>query len=132
MGRNTWRSLPKQPLANRINVVMTKQTARDFLDSDLSVMPDMLANGTPEEIIERIRTRYPAHQELMVIGGAEVYKQFRRLADRLYVTRIGKDFEGDCFLNLDLAENEFEDPFFSHTTKGDDFDITYEIRDRKV
>jgi dihydrofolate reductase len=92
----------------------------------------MLANGTPEEIIERIRTRYPAHQELMVIGGAEVYKQFRRLADRLYVTRIGKDFEGDCFLNLDLAENEFEDPFFSHTTKGDDFDITYEIRDRKV
>jgi dihydrofolate reductase len=131
MGNNTWKSLPKKPLPDRVNVVMTRGTDRDFLESDLSIMPDHLARGTPEEIIDDLRKRYPDHQELMVMGGAQVYKLFRRLANRLYVTRIGKDFEGDCFLNLDLAENEFDEPFFTHTTKGADFDITYEIRDRK-
>jgi dihydrofolate reductase len=132
MGNNTWRSLPKKPLPDRVNVVMTRGSDRDFLESDLSIMPDYLARGTPEEIIESLRKRYPDHQELMIIGGAQVYTQFRRLAERLYITRIGKDFEGDTFLNIDLAENEFDEPFFTHVTKGDDFDITYEIRDRKV
>lgn len=132
MGSNTWKSLPKKPLPNRINVVITSKTPGDFLGGDMPVMPDCLVNGTPEEIVERLRALYPDSQELMVIGGAQVYKQFRRLADRLYVTRIGKEFEGDTFLNIDLAENEFDEPFFTHVTKGDDFDITYEIRDRKV
>jgi dihydrofolate reductase len=132
MGSSTWRSLPKKPLPGRKNVVITSKSPREFYESDLSELADYLVNGTPEEIIEKLRKRYPDHQELMVIGGAQVYNQFRRLAERLYVTRISKDFEGDCFLNLDLAENEFDEPFFTHVTKGDDFDITYEIRDRKV
>jgi dihydrofolate reductase len=130
MGSNTWHSLPKKPLPNRVNVVMTSKTPREFYESDLSEVADYLATGTPEEIIECLRTRFPDHQEIMIIGGAQVYTQFAKLAERLYVTRIGKSFEGDCFLSLDTTN--FNPPFFTHVSKGQDFDVTYEIMDRKL
>jgi dihydrofolate reductase len=130
MGSNTWYSLPKRPLANRINVVISSKSATSFFDGDLGAEPDHVVNGTPEEIITQLRKRYPDHQELMIIGGAQVYNLFANVANRLYVTRIDKEFEGDCFLNLNTTD--YQDPFFSHTTKGDDFDITYEIMDKKL
>jgi dihydrofolate reductase len=130
MGSNTWHSLPKKPLVNRLNVVMTKLTPRAFLDSDLSEEPHYFVNGDPQAIIDKLMVRYPHHQELMIIGGAQVYNQFAKLADRLYVTRIGKAFDGDCFLELNTED--FEEPFFTHESKNDDFTVTYEIRDKKV
>lgn len=130
MGSNTWFSLPKRPLPNRINVVMSNKNVSHFFDKETGAHPDFMAHGNPEEIVTQLAVRFPTHQELMIMGGAQVYNQFAMLAERLYVTRIGKPFEGDCFLDLDTTK--FEVPFFTHVTKGHDFDITYEIMDKKL
>lgn len=132
MGSKTWYSLPKKPLPNRVNVVASSKLPSTFRDGDLGAEPEMVVNGSAEEMIAKIQARWPDQQELMIIGGAEIYKLFRPLADRMYVTRIGKAFDGDCFLNIDLAEVEFEEPFFEHLTKTDGFEVVYEIRERKV
>lgn len=124
MGSNTWFSLPKRPLPNRHNVVISSKPAYDFISEKGS--PELIISGEPHEVIGYVSKKYPEQQELMIIGGANIYRQYRQFCDRLYVTRIHKEFEGDCFLNIDLAENQFE-AFFTHESKGDDFDITYEI-----
>jgi dihydrofolate reductase len=36
-------------------------------------------------------------QEIMVIGGSEIYKQFLPMAERIYLTFIEKDFAGDAY-----------------------------------
>lgn len=124
MGSNTWFSLPKRPLPNRHNVVISSKPATDFISNTGG--PELVINGDAQRVIDYVANKFHDQEELMIIGGANIYQQFRQYADRLYVTRIHKDFEGDCFLNLDLAENEYES-FFTHESKSDDFNITYEI-----
>ncbi|MBN2484980.1 MAG: dihydrofolate reductase [Bacteroidales bacterium] len=85
MGRNTWFSLPKRPLPNRQNIVITNIPGETF-DGAVSV------NSVDEAI-----ALCPENAESFVIGGAMVYKQFFPLATKLYITRIHNTFEADTF-----------------------------------
>ncbi len=83
MGRKTWDSLPKRPLPGRRNIVITRQ-------------PDVRAEGaevvaSPEEALALCA----GEAELAVIGGGEVYKLFWPHVDRLYLTEVDLDVEGD-------------------------------------
>ena len=83
MGRKTWDSLPKRPLPGRRNIVITRQ-------------PDFRAEGaevvaSPEEALALCA----GEAELAVIGGGEVYKLFWPHVDRLYLTEVDLDVEGD-------------------------------------
>ena len=98
MGRKTWESLPDafRPLPGRNNIVVSRnpayQPARATLASTLN--DAILKAGDAEEVF--------------VIGGAELYRLALPIADRLYLTEIDQDFEGDVYFP-DIEEGNWEE-----------------------
>ena len=85
MGRNTFESLPKGALPNRRNVVLSR-TTKEFPGCD--VFP------TLEEAIQSCQPE----EDVYIIGGARVYEQAIRFADRLCLTEIADTpREADAF-----------------------------------
>ena len=90
MGRKTWESFPRRPLPGRLNIVVTHN--RDYRVEGAEVvasLPDALALATA-----RARCMSGV-DEICVIGGGEIYRQALPLADRLDVTHVLADIEGD-------------------------------------
>ena len=90
MGRKTYLSIGKA-LPGRDNIVMTRD--RSFAAADVIV-----CHSVEEAVTEgKACATKRGVDEIMVIGGAEVYRQTLPLADRVYYTQILTDFEGDAF-----------------------------------
>lgn len=87
MGRKTWESLPDafRPLPGRHNIVISRNPAFEA--------PGATLVGSLTEAIQAAETI----KEVFVIGGAEIYSQALPLADRLYLTEVAGDFDGDAF-----------------------------------
>jgi len=84
MGKRTFESIVKRldkPLPNRKNIVLTKPEEK--INEDVVVVHDIesVLNLNDEEVI--------------IIGGGQVYAQFLPLADRLYITHVHQSPEGD-------------------------------------
>lgn len=84
MGRHTWESLPEKfrPLPGRLNIVVSRSA--DFDAPGAVVVPSV-------ETALKLEGN-----EKMVIGGAMLYASALPLADRIYLTQIHADFEGDA------------------------------------
>lgn len=98
MGRKTWDSLPKKPLPDRLNLVITKGE-RKF--DNMTVFINM------EEAKVRAREASKDHDdEWFVIGGGQIYKELLPFCDRVYVTKIFKSHKNvdTYFPNLDEPE----------------------------
>ncbi len=96
MGKNTFLSLPIKPLPNRRNVVITHDN-NFYWSSEIEIVHSL------DEAID-IADR---DKENFVIGGGEIYKQFLPIANKLYVTFIDEEFEGDTFFP-EININEWE------------------------
>ena len=83
MGRLTWASIGK-PLPGRHNIVMTRQTSFDA--------PGATIVNSPAAAIEAAGDA----EELMVIGGGQIYAQFIDRSDRIYLTLVDTHLEGDA------------------------------------
>jgi len=93
MGRKTWESIGR-PLPGRRMVVVSRQA--DYLASGASVVTSL------EEAYQSAQDA--GEEEVFVIGGAEIYRLALPQADRLYLTRVLAQVEGDTFFpELDLA-----------------------------
>ncbi|SMF86283.1 dihydrofolate reductase [Paenibacillus uliginis N3/975] len=86
MGRKTWESFGGKPLSKRLNVVLTR-------DQEFSLKPE---EGIVIHDIDE-GMKFAQEGEMMVIGGSQIYEQMLPSADKLYVTFIDEDFEGDTF-----------------------------------
>lgn len=100
MGRNTFLSLPKGALPNRRNIVLSR-SAKTFDGCDVyPSLEEALAHCSPDE-------------EVFIIGGASVYQQAMKIADRLCLTEIDDTpAEADTFFppyNEDWHEVSRED-----------------------
>ena len=87
MGRKTWDSLPPRfrPLPGRTNIVVTRQAGWQAEGARRAAsLDDALA-------------RCDAGQTVWVIGGAQLYAEALPRADRLEVTAIDQDFDGDAY-----------------------------------
>ncbi|MEO6972065.1 MAG: dihydrofolate reductase [Rhodoferax sp.] len=87
MGRKTWDSLPPRfrPLPGRVNIVITRQV-------------DWHENGAqPFTSLDNALRFCEQHEEVWLIGGAQLYALALPLARRAVVTEIAQDFEGDAF-----------------------------------
>lgn len=95
MGRKTWDSLPPRfrPLPGRLNLVLTRQ-------------PGWRAEGAQAvPSLQEALALCPADRPAWVIGGAEVYTLALPQAEKVVVTEIGRDFEGDAHApTLDAAD----------------------------
>ncbi len=84
MGRKTFDSLAR-PLPNRTNIVVTR---------DRAFRPD---GATVAHSVEDAIARAGADREIFVIGGEQIYRQTLPVADRLYLTLVDSDFDGDAW-----------------------------------
>lgn len=94
MGRKTWESIPEKyrPLAERTNVVITRQT-------DYPLPPGVEAYSDIQSAIQAHVTK-----QICIIGGAELYRATIDLADTLFITHIDEEVAGDTFFPvIDLA-----------------------------
>ena len=85
MGRKTFESLPKGALPNRRNVVLSR-SRHDFPGCEtFSSLDEALKHCSPDE-------------DIYIIGGAQVYEQAIRMADRLCLTEVNDTPDGaDAF-----------------------------------
>lgn len=88
MGRRTMESIGR-PLPGRTNIVISRREG--FTRTGYVVVP------TFEAAIERCRGEA---EEVMVIGGAQVYAEAMPFAHRIYLTELHADFEGDTRFDL--------------------------------
>ena len=89
MGRNTWESIGSRPLPGRENVVVTRQKGK--VKEDLERQGCLVFNSV-EEVCEHYKDK-----DFFVIGGAKIYSDFLPKADRLYVTKVEAEPDGDKF-----------------------------------
>ncbi len=94
MGRKTWESLPDafRPLPGRLNIVVSRNAGYQATGATVvGSLPDALAAAGDAEVV-------------FVIGGAELFRQTLPLADRLLLTEVDQDFDGDAlFPDFDRA-----------------------------
>jgi dihydrofolate reductase len=85
MGKKTWESLPKRPLPGRKNIVITDDPG-DHFEGSITAFS-----------IEDAISRCAKTDEVFIIGGGSIYRQFMPVADRLYITHIHKKEEADTW-----------------------------------
>ena len=90
MGRNTFESIGK-PLVNRANIVVTRR-AEPLAAGTISVQ------SIEAGLLEAQRLALNEYgEEVMVIGGAQLYRATLPLAQRLYLTEVHVELDGDTF-----------------------------------
>ena len=90
MGRKTFESIGK-PLKGRANIIITRQS--DWSASGAIVCHDI------KEAVKTAKTQAEKNgvDEVMVIGGAEIYARVLNEADRFYLTEVHRPYEGDAW-----------------------------------
>ena len=121
MGRRTWDSLHKRPLPGRMNIVMTQN--RDFEAEGATVVHSV--NGL-------FRALKGCDDEVFVMGGAAIYNLLLPYTNRLYITRVYRDYEADVYFpTIDMSEFtlvKLSEPMHDEES---DLDYAYEEYDRK-
>lgn len=120
MGRKTWESLPKRPLPGRANLVLTRDAQFSapgaWLYTDLHAM---LAAA-------RAMATESSADEICVIGGAQLYEATLPLADRILLTEVNLEPQGDARLALDLTS--WREVGREHVGRGEKDDADFVVR----
>ncbi len=92
MGRKTFDSFGGKPLPGRFHIVITRTP-------QTSGFPNVIYLETWEQALAlaQVKNSDAYGPEIFVIGGAEIYKLSLRHCDRLYLTLIDQEFQGDAF-----------------------------------
>ena len=117
MGKKTWESLPKKPLPNRKNIVLT-DNPKETIENAITAysIEDSLAKCTPGEGI-------------FIIGGGSIYGQFMPIADRLFITHVHRKAPADIYfpeIDMKIWKVTEEEEFTS-----EEIPYTYTIYQRK-
>ena len=113
MGRRTFESIGR-PLPDRRNIVMTRD-------------PDYAAEGcnavsSVDEALDLVADA----DEVMVIGGGQVYRDFLPSADRLYLTRVQAEVDGDTYFP-EITETEWLLVSTEHHAADDRHDYAFDL-----
>jgi len=88
MGRKTYDSIGF-PLPGRLNIILSR-------NKQLKIKGCSVANSL-EEALNLAKSEDNPSDEIFITGGAHLYNKFLNDADRLYLTLIDEEFEGDTF-----------------------------------
>ncbi|MES2647576.1 MAG: dihydrofolate reductase [Bacteroidota bacterium] len=120
MGRKTYEALGK-PLSGRFNIVITN-------NSDFNVEGVEIAGNLNDAIAA---AEVMKSNEVMIIGGGQVYKESLPIANRVYLTRVHAILEGDTYFP-ELNKTEWK-LVSEHNVEKDEkhaYAFTFEIWDR--
>lgn len=123
MGRKTWESLGR-PLPGRLNIVISRQA--DVALAGAEVFADLAS------AIERGQewATQQGVDEVMVIGGGQIYQQAIALAQRVYLTRIELELEGDTFFPVLGADDWQQTSAQAHPAQDSEPGYTFEVWQR--
>ena len=121
MGRKTFESVNK-PLPGRTNIVITKQP-------DWNAENVVVASSLEDALEKATALNF---KEIFIIGGGEIYKQSIEIANRIYLTKVHTEIDGDTFfpdLNNDwkmISNRDFK------SDEKNKFDHSFQIWERVV
>ena len=107
MGRKTWESLGR-PLPGRTNVVISRN--REFSAAGC------LTAGSLGEALKL----FAPDTELFIIGGGQIYAAAMPLADKIYLTLVDADYEGDTFFPA-IPTGEWTEVSREHHERGEKY-----------
>ena len=114
MGRNTFESLGSKPLPKRTNIVITRAD-REFEGA-----------LTAHSLEEAIRMA-GEDQEIFIMGGAQIYREALSVVDRMYITHVECDYEGDTsFPEVDYSQWKLVDVV--RHERGEEYEYPFEFR----
>ena len=114
MGRKTFESLGSKPLPKRTNIVITRAD-REFEGA-----------LTAHSLEEAIRLAGD-DEEIFVMGGAQIYREALQVVDRMYITVVERDYEGDTsFPDVDYSEWKLVDVV--RHERGEEYEYPFEFR----
>ncbi len=118
MGRKNYDSLHDKykPLPNRTNIVVTRQ-------KDFKAPGCIVTHAVPDAM--RI-AKDAGEQEAFIIGGAEIYGLAMPDADRLYITEIDAEVEGDTFFPT-FNKKEWKETSRTHHAADDKHKYAFDI-----
>ncbi|MEZ5032343.1 MAG: dihydrofolate reductase [Saprospiraceae bacterium] len=87
MGRKTWQALPGGPLPNRVNVVISRSPLE--VPEGVRVFPGL------EQALEWVFRQ--EETEAFIIGGAQIYQATMNMTDRMILTEVDVDVDGDAY-----------------------------------
>jgi len=120
MGRKTWESFPKRPLPGRTNIVITRD--RSYRADGAVVvhsLDDALAHAATEK------------SDIMVVGGAEIYRAALPKASRIELTEVERDFAGDVAM-ADFDRDVWRETAREEHTTSDGLAYSYVTLERRV
>jgi dihydrofolate reductase len=120
MGKKTWESLPSRPLPGRKNIVLT------------DVPNECIVCSVTAYSIEDALSKCEKDEEIFVIGGGSVYRQFMPFADRLYITHVHRKAPADVYfpeIDPDIWAVVEKDEF--NASKNNGIPYTYIIYERR-
>lgn len=124
MGRKTYESILKRlgkPLPERQTIVITRQ-------KDYEVPKDCIVTDSIGKAIAMV---LPS-EEAFVFGGAEIYNLALPYADKLYLTKVEAEIEGDTYFpEINPAEWELTSSEPHHKDEKNEFDYNFEIYERR-
>lgn len=119
MGRKTFESFPKA-LPNRTHVIISRN--EDYQPEGCIVVSSI------ENAIEVC----PKDQDIFIIGGGEIYKQSMDIVDRIELTRVHCDVEGDTlFPSIDLYQWDLVESEFHSKDEKHKYDFEYLTYEKK-
>ncbi len=98
MGRKSFESIASKPLNGRLNIIVTRQ-------NDFSAEGIVVVNSIEGAVNIAEQNDY---KELMVLGGAEIYKLAMPKTGRIYITRVHARFEDADAFFPGIGENEWK------------------------
>jgi len=120
MGKKTWESLPKRPLPGRKNIVLTDKA------------DELIENSVTAYSLEDALGKCEKSEEIFIIGGGSIYRQFMPIADRLNITHVHKKAPADIYFpEIDLNIWEITEKEEFKTDGENSIPYTYTIYERK-
>jgi len=121
MGRKCFQSIGK-PLPKRTNIIVTK--------NPFYIVSNCYIANSIEEALSIAHDN--GEEELMIIGGGEIYRLTQQLWDRLYITEVKADIEGDIiFPEIDLDHWNLVSEIQNKKDTKNEFDHTFLVYEKK-
>ena len=117
MGRKTFESLG-WILPNRKHVILCNDMEMNIDNENVEILED----------ISMLKKYIDSDEENFVIGGATIYKLLMPYADKLYITKINKSFDGDVYFP-EINENEWQEVKREKGLKNEENPFDYEYID---
>ena len=104
MGRKTWDSLPRKPLVNRINFIISRNMK---LDEFAYEMPSVDLFSDVKDAFLEWKNTYSETKDLFVIGGAQIYKEclLKLPVVEIIMTVVNGSYEGDVYFDIEMLKD---------------------------